>query len=292
MSDTPSWSHGWQLLGQHPTSGLPAPRRQLHRAARIAASVGKALLPPQPDDSHQAFHWLTGARLMAQEAVHGSQPFRAALRPEDLELVLLSEDDAHLVELPLSGRSVDDTYRWLEQEVRGFLGRPLPAKLEHPGEIDGEQTQGTDRFSRHPPAAFAELGRWFANAHLLLHHRVEPLEGAGPVRIWPHHFDIASLITVEAGDDPEQVRTVGIGMTPGDGGEPEPYFYVTPWPRPEQPGTLPDLPAGGRWQHEGWFGALLPAAELAASSDPVAQAEAAAAFVTLAVDTCRDLVSS
>ncbi|MCB1055152.1 MAG: hypothetical protein KDD11_06520, partial [Acidobacteria bacterium] len=93
-------------------------------------------------------------------------------------------------------------------------------------------------------------------------------------------------------DDPAAVRSVGVGMTPGDADQPEPYFYVNAWPRPESPGRLPELPAGGRWVDEGWFGAVLPAAGLVAIPEPGAQAEAAAAFVHVAVDTCRRLVAA
>ena len=93
MNEDRSWRSRWQLLGQHPAHELPAPRRQLHRAARVAASIGKALLPLRPDDSHQAFHWLKGARLMAQEAIHAAAQgsMLAYVTPNDPQTVQTAE---------------------------------------------------------------------------------------------------------------------------------------------------------------------------------------------------------
>ena len=71
---------------------------------------------------------------------------------------------------------------------------------------------------------------------------------ASPVRCWPHHFDIATLITL-----PEN-RSLGIGFLGGDANIPQPYWYVYAVPTPEN--TLPPL-STGRWYAEKWVGAVL-----------------------------------
>ena len=78
------------------------------------------------------------------------------------------------------------------------------------------------------------------------------------MRCWPHHFDVASLITLDAGADAEEARTIGVGFSPGDGSYDQPYFYVTPWPYPEAD-DLPSLAGGAHWHTEGWIGAVLTA---------------------------------
>src|SRR5947208_2909581 len=55
-----------------------------------------------------------------------------------------------------------------------------------------------------------ELARWFGDAALVL-ESVRAANKGDAVRCWPHHFDIATLITVSAD------ASVGIGMEPGDG---------------------------------------------------------------------------
>ena len=62
-----------------------------------------------------------------------------------------------------------------------------------------------------------------------------------------------------------EARTVGVGLCPGDDDIPEPYFYVTPHPRPA-PGRGPvELPAG-RWNERFWFGAVLRGSDAAGGS--------------------------
>ena len=53
------------------------------------------------------------------------------------------------------------------------------------------------------------------------------------------------------------------GLSPGDDEHPEPYFYVGPWSA---------KPEGELWNANGFTGAELPYAELAAAPDPVAAA--------------------
>ena len=59
-----------------------------------------------------------------------------------------------------------------------------------------------------------------------------------PVRCWPHHFDIATLLTIAPG------QTIGVGLEPGDGYYDEPYWYVNQYPAPSAtPGN--QLEGGG-----------------------------------------------
>ncbi|MEJ2539139.1 MAG: hypothetical protein P8188_04000 [Gemmatimonadota bacterium] len=138
------------------------------------------------------------------------------------------------------------------------------------------------------PMDLEEWVRWFDDVWRLLGRvRGECSEVASPVRTWPHHFDTATLLDFGDGDDGEP-RTVGVGLSPGDEGRPEPYLYVSPWPRPE---TAPDqqLPAGC-WQETGWVGAVLPAEELVLGSAEE-QERRARAFVDAALTRARALVT-
>ena len=84
---------------------------------------------------------------------------------------------------------------------------------------------------------------------------------ASPVRCWPHHFDVGSLIALDADAEPEEARSIGVGFSPGDGSYDQPYFYVTPWPYPDT-AALPTLEAGAEWHTGGWTGAVLTADRL------------------------------
>jgi hypothetical protein len=143
------------------------------------------------------------------------------------------------------------------------------------------------RFPPSPPPGCAELARYFANADRGLRAAVAGREGASVVRCWPHHFDIGALLTLDAAAG----RSVGLGLSPGDEAIPEPYWYVNGWPAPKPlPDPLPPLPAGARWNTEGWLGAVLTASALLAAADGPAQESRAGAFLRAAVDAVRGLL--
>ena len=108
--------------------------------------------------------------------------------------------------------------------------------------------------------AHKEIANWFQTANDVLSDIARKHPGATPVRCWPHHFDIATLIQIDSPDAGEQARSIGVGMSPGDTSYQEPYWYVTPWPYPGVT-TLEDLPEGA-WQTSGWTGAVLTATRI------------------------------
>ncbi len=280
----------WQVLATPLSVGLAVARRQLHWAAQMASSVGKTLIEKVPDDSHQAFSWISGHQCMASGVIAASQPFRCALRPADLHLLILSDHDVEQLELPLSGRTLEQAYHWLEDDIERQLGRPLPSALERPAEIEAHPVGEGARFSVRDRFAFEELGRYFSNAELLLEKHAADREGASPIRIWPHRLDIASLITLEDGDASSAARTVGVGMSLGDSSDPVPYLYVTPSP-PLPADDLPELPSG-HWHTEPRIGAVLPASELICAGDAADQLARGGAFLDAAIEACLAKVAA
>jgi hypothetical protein len=199
-------------------------RLQLHWAAQAVSGVARTVLPKQADDSHSALVWSKDA-LRAGDGKSG-------LRLHDLTLLYGGD------EFPLTGRTLDDAFRFFEERI----GEPVArwgeaAPPEHP------VAHGA-RFS----PDVADLAR-FAESYATADRELRRIHT--PVRCWPHHFDIATLI--ERGEG----RTIGAGFVPGDAQYPEPYWYVTPYPYPEDRNAFAPLRAGF-WNVEGWFGAVLP----------------------------------
>jgi hypothetical protein len=208
-------------------------RLQLHWAAQIAAAVGRTLLPPQPDDSHTAFTWSRDLGALVQP--------QSGLRLRDLTL-LLQRDGVVIDTFPLSGRTLDDGFRFYETHFGRTLERPGEGLPDHPaahGAVFAPDPDGLTRFDRLYGAASAHLEHFRATR-----------PNASPVRCWPHHFDIATLVSLGV------EHTVGAGFTPGDAQFPDPYWYITPWPWPENRASFAPLRAGF-WNMEGWFGAVL-----------------------------------
>lgn len=279
----------WEPLGRVSPERLAEARRQLHWMAQAAAAVGKRLLAHQPNFSEQSFRWIEDVRALAQGAVPGPQPFRSALRPSPPALLLLDGDGRPLRELPLDGHTLEEAFRWLEEETAGLLGQPLDPPLDRSADIEPHPVGTGAPFSAADLDAFAELAAWFGNAHRLLTAVAAKNPGASAVRCWPHHFDIATLISLdgEASQNTETARSIGAGLSPGDTGRPAPYFYVTPWPYPSAE-KLPDLEGGGIWNTAGWVGAVLESATLLdGTGEPAHRAER---FVESAVAACRALL--
>ena len=142
-----------------------------------------------------------------------------------------------------------------------------------------------------PRPDFTTLARWFdAGDDILQETRMKlvgVVPGPSPVRCWPHHFDIATLLSLAPGN-PETAPSVGIGMSPGDDFYVEPYFYISPWPAPPA-AALPDLPKPGHWHTEGFVGAIATAHEVLQQAD---RRQALRRFIDGAVAISRTLVGA
>jgi hypothetical protein len=243
----------WELAG-HASASLTEAWRQTHYSAQAAAEVGKSWGQPAEDDSHTSLAWFDGAGLLegalvGQVAGAGSAPVRTALRLNDLRLLLLSSAGAPLEQAPVAGMTLAESIRWIRSAAARHAGpalheaRPAPDLPAHPlgqGARLGEPRQ----------LAQVELIRLYANANRMLARiaAIASEEGAS-VSAWPHHFDIATLLTIEEAEDGSAQRTVGFGLTPPDDLVADGYWYVSGWSaRTAQvaAGAMAPL-AHGRW---------------------------------------------
>jgi hypothetical protein len=280
----------WKTLGAVDPRKLTDARLQLHWAAQAASAVGKQLLAHRPDYGEQSFQWSEDHRALVQGLVEGGRPFRAALRPSSPALLLIGADGETLRELPLEGRTLEEAYDWMSEEVEGLLGRPLENPLERPGDLPPHPVGTGAPFSVNgSAAALAEIGRYFASFDRALRRIEERNPGASPVRCWPHHFDLATLILLDPEAAAEEARSIGVGLSPGDPEILEPYLYVLPWPAP-QGRELPELAGGGRWRTEGWTGGILEATRFTGTRMNGAQGKQVEAFLDSAVAACRRLL--
>jgi hypothetical protein len=275
----------WQALGKRDPLALENARLQIHWAAQTIAAAGMTFVEHAADDSHTNMEWLGSRRLLAGQVVVAGEPsFRVAINPSDLTLVLLELDDDEIGQLSLNGHTLEQCYDWLSSTILPLIEKD-DAELDRPTfELPQHPVATGERFSIDDSESFVEVGRWFANADLVLRAAQEETPAASPVRCWPHHFDIATLIEV----DPDAKKTIGVGMTPGDGNYAEPYWYVTPWPYPTAD-NLPSLETG-TWHTEGWIGAVLTGSAVVAAGDARAQHDLSTSFVNSAIQLCKDLL--
>jgi len=142
------------------------------------------------------------------------------------------------------------------------------------------------------PKEFKEFAKYFGNANAVLKALAANLEGASDVKCWPHHFDIATLITLTDTGDPETSSSIGVGLSPGDESYQEPYFYITPWPYPDlNVIRLPKLSVG-HWHTEGFVAAILTGTTLLQGGSSDNQINAVSKFLEEGLDQARKLTAS
>lgn len=271
----------WIKLGEVAPAALADARLQLHHMAQVAAAVGFAYVPPATDFSHSNLEW-TGDMLVRRATV-GGRSVAAGLRAAPAALILDTEGEGRR-ELPLAGRTLDQAFTWMAESLAQTTGAERIELPRPTHDLPQHRITAGQAFSA-DGGALAELGRWLADADMILREVAAQLDDPTPVRCWPHHFDIATLEAL--GGSGEDLRSVGVGMTPGDGGYAEPYWYVTPWPFPADPPTTP-LPSGGHWHTQGWTGAVLTA-DRTIEGDADAQAARVRGFLGAAITACREL---
>ena len=273
-------SSDWRQLGSVDLRSLGEARLQAHYAVQWLARAARAYIPARPDDSHTNLGWDDALDGFATHTLPGGA--RLCLSLPTLTLSIVGAKDGTRA-LSLPGRRDGEARTWLGEQMRALALDPGALDAALPWEMPAHPiADGTPYAAASLADARKELAAWFANAdrslgrvrndHAAKHRTVSP------VRCWPHHFDIATLISLEGGD-PEHARSVNAGLSPGDGSYAEPYFYVSPWPYPDV-GKLAPLPALGHWHTEGFLAAVAPASRIAAAT---ARQQAADTFLQAAV---------
>jgi hypothetical protein len=256
-------------------------RQQLHHAAQFATAIGISYLPHAADDSHTNLEWLDEHRALASNIVRSDgAAVRLALRLPDLSLLLIRNGDVSAA-YDLRGKTIAEATDWLRPQLDSVGIQGSRYSLARHYEIRAHAVASGAMFSADEPH-LEQLARWYGNAALLFED-VRNVNDGSTVRCWPHHFDIATLITVREG------TTVGVGMEPGDVYYDEPYFYVNASPQPSRESLPGTLGGDGTWHTEEWIGAVLPGSRLIA--DESEQEQQARSFLESAVRIVRSLVS-
>lgn len=287
MSTSAIMSSSWSRVGDVAPTALTDARLQLHHAAQIAVSAAISYVAPRPDDSHTALTWSTTDRALTTEPITAEREFRIGLRVEDLTLRVLDGSAHGGRAFVLPGRTIAEADKWLG-EVTAEAGLD-PARLTSRKHytIPPHPVATGAAFSLGIRAELIELARYWSNAAGVLDELVRSTAGASPVRTWPHHFDIATLIEL-SNTTAGARRTIGVGQSPGDDSYDEPYWYVGPYPYPATR-NLPPIGGAGHWHTEGWVGAALPASAYVGAADQRAQL---GGFIDSAVGACRALLGS
>jgi hypothetical protein len=222
-------------------------RTVAHAAAQLLYRAAVANVAPMPAHEHTSLGWDADASVFQTHPLGGSGVM-AELRLNPLVIRLGIHEQA------LQGQKMTGALAWLDEQLSEHGLEPASAvnvtydlpdevrKLDELEEVDGLGVL----------AAWFDLAAVSLEAFAQVNADIDP--GPGPVRCWPHHFDIATYVSLEAGDT-EEARGIGVGMSPGDSSYDQPYFYVNPWPHLAL-NALPEAVTPGRWHTDGYVGMI------------------------------------
>lgn len=285
MSLAADTSSQWQPVGQLAPDTLIDARLQLHHAAQIIVSAAISYLAPQRDDSHTNLEWLPDLKALATNLLPSRSGLRFALRPADLSLLSVLGTDTVHSSFALNGHRLPEALAWMSGELgrEGFEPERLSTKKHY--QIPVHPVADGAPFRLDPDGGSAELSRYYQDAWLVASVTETKEPGASPIRCWPHHFDLATLLTLPPAPD-GTARTIGVGLSPGDDSYGEPYFYIGPNPHPAVEALVPL--AVGIWHTRQWVGGVLTGTAITAvGSQAETQFEAARTFVDEAIRACR-----
>ena len=253
----------WSRLGGVPPDALVDARNLAHHAAQWVTKAARANLKAVPDDSHSSLEWDAElAALLSQPLAAKQGGLRIGLDVAGLALTIVRGSGVTGT-LVLDGKSNAEAGAWLDAALRE-AGLAPASGVKLPYEIPDHPVANGARYgARAEAAALQELARWFGAAADALGEVSARLRdvrpGASPLLCWPHHFDIAMVVQLEAGHA-ESARSIGIGLSPGDESYAQPYWYVSPWPKLDA-AALPQAPVPGHWHTQGFFAAVATGAD-------------------------------
>jgi hypothetical protein len=266
----------WHCLYGVDQARLHAARVQAHFAVQWLARAARAYIPARANDEQTNLGWDDGLAGFVTHALPDGA--RLGLKVADLSLTILQgagADPSNV--LPLDGCG--------DAQVRAWLGRHLAARGLDPDALDAPspyEMPAPESVAVYAAGELAELlsalAVWYSNANAALGLARLDIIGrnleAPPVRCWPHHFDLDTLVTVAPS------RTTGVGFSPGDDFYDEPYFYVSLHPSPDV-ASLPRLPAIGHWHATPFTAAIVTARRIVEAEDQKREIEA---FLQAAVE--------
>lgn len=255
----------WTNIDGTDLKTLKQTRRALHQAIQLVSIFPRNILPHDPTDGTASLIWNKEAKSLQSIPVQNSNGLEVCtgLSLSNFQLYL-SAADTKICSISMEGKSTNEGLAWLKEELNKLafetdnLSLDLPYQIE---DYDFSQQLSVDQ------KALNEFLSLYKNTNSILKKEVKKWEKAFDIRCWPHHFDLATLIPIEVDKAGEIVKSIGVGLSPGDESIDEPYLYVNVWPTVSEDSLNRHQLPSGHWNTKGWSGAVLTYSELLKQED-------------------------
>ena len=186
-------------------------RLSLHFAVQPIASMGESIVEPQADFSHTSMEYnpekntFLGARLQ-------QSGIRVGLDIENMYLFLIDSQENILSDQKVFGATLNDLFDWLSNSLslKGIANKGLgfPSYPEFPE----HSLKNNAVFDENHIEDIRLIHLFYKNSFYLFQDFLDiHLAKFFPIRIWPHHFDMATLISFKEGYLKES--SIGIGFS-------------------------------------------------------------------------------
>ncbi|MFT7614083.1 MAG: hypothetical protein ACI9J3_003065, partial [Parvicellaceae bacterium] len=234
-------------------------RKALHQAVQLVGAFPRNMLPHDPTDGTASLVWNSSIKsLESLPFVNDDGAFKVGLSFTVFELYIELEGDQKSA-CCLSGMSVNEGLVWLKQNLAELGIKADHISLDLPYEIENYDYSEALVVDKQALQEYADL---YQNTQNSLRIVLTNWKEAFDIRCWPHHFDLATLIPLKTDSEGEILKSIGVGLSPGDEGVEEPYVYVNIWPEVDlnilEKHSLPI----GQWNKAGWSGAVLTYAQM------------------------------
>lgn len=232
----------------------------MHQAAQYIAAVGKSYLEKIPNDSHTNMRWDSASQAMVGRPLDEAKEISLALNYSSYSLEFVDTNVDVLASLYLGGSRHDAILFWIQEQadlhgIEGDFDFDLHYELPYPAmEMDMVfPEEDSNELQR-----LADLRSTVQNALSIV---LNPIAAAQEIRVWPHHYDIGSMI-ITGVEDNVLLSSIGVGMALPDPMVDDLYLYTSAWRR--DGADLDNMPklTQGIWRNPDWNGATLPASEL------------------------------
>jgi hypothetical protein len=249
----------WQAFEAIEYEKLAETRMQAHQAIQNVAAVGRCLSDSSDGDDFATLEWIPELQRLAGQWIQGNVIFRSSLDFSDFSVHLVNRALKSISSTALNDQKQGKVMVWLEDQLSALGFKSPDINLNLPYEIP-EYPQAKKKAFNIDLKYLRELGKYYHNTSLVLNQLRSEISQLSAIKTWPHHFDIASLAVIKDTGTPETSASINVGMSPGDDEFGEPYFYLNPWPYPDEDELL-DLEVGV-WHVENWIGAVLKSSDL------------------------------
>ncbi len=257
-------------------------RGQLHQAVQLLTAVNISFVEHKADDSHTALLWDSDSLIFLSQPFGPGNNFQAGIRPEDLACLVFHNNEM-LLNLRLNGTTLEQVASDLQffLEDHGFPKNVFT--MERHFELPPYTDRWASPFDTSDQVAFDMLAAAYADAYPVISGIAQADSRASNLLTWPHHFDMAVLIT------PSEGKSIGVGMSPGDASYTEPYYYVNTWPYPSDD-QVNDTPLTlGKWHTKDWKGMVLTLDQIVVEKKPAKQQSIVETFLRESIQHATDI---